>query len=225
VPARGTPRHRAGPTSPPALPVRQTLSGREALARRGVLSDRGALSRVRHGSQRWPDVTSGAGVRPGSEPGVAGPAHEIRFGSGPDDSMWPGGPAAVLAAAAGGGTSADVVPGGVSATGGMAAAGYVAVDGPGRPVGTFHDEVVRTSADLDAILALAGVTGAGVGAHLGYPDDFPVPEVPDTPEGVESPRRVGVRHGWHAEPDGRAERDSGVGVDDSSIIAGGRRSI
>jgi uncharacterized membrane protein HdeD (DUF308 family) len=59
--------------------------------------------------------------------------------------------------------------------------------------GSFHDEVVRTTADLDAMLALAGVTGAGVGAKVG---EYEVPEVPDTPEGVEAgddPERTAVR--------------------------------
>jgi uncharacterized membrane protein HdeD (DUF308 family) len=53
----------------------------------------------------------------------------------------------------------------------------------GEP-GSFHDEVLRTTADLDAMLALAGVTGAGVAAGLAehFYDDLP--EVPDTPEGA-----------------------------------------
>jgi hypothetical protein len=134
----------------------------------------------------------------------------------------------------------------------MAAAGYVAVNGPAEPAGAFHDEVVRTTADLDAMLALAGVTGAGVGAHLGgYPNAYVAPEVPDTPEGVESPGggaprndeqpaqsaiRDAVTGEWrdpHAEPDGGlpildqtgwAAQDAGMGVDDTSIIAGVRRS-
>jgi hypothetical protein len=48
---------------------------------------------------------------------------------------------------------------------------------------SFHDEVLRASADLDSMLALAGVTGAAVGAGLAEYHD--IPEVPDTPEGVE----------------------------------------
>jgi uncharacterized membrane protein HdeD (DUF308 family) len=47
---------------------------------------------------------------------------------------------------------------------------------------SFHDEVVRTTADLDAMLALAGVTGAAVSAGMVH---YEAPEVPDTPEGVE----------------------------------------
>ncbi|MEV7627378.1 hypothetical protein [Actinoplanes sp. NPDC089786] len=56
---------------------------------------------------------------------------------------------------------------------------------PAAPQGDdFHQEVLRTTADLDAMLALAGVTGAAVGHHF---DDEDMPEVPDTPEGVNSP--------------------------------------
>ncbi len=51
---------------------------------------------------------------------------------------------------------------------------------------TFHEEVLRTTADLDAMLALAGVTGAGVMAGLPqFYDDLPA--VPDTPEGAMPP--------------------------------------
>jgi hypothetical protein len=86
--------------------------------------------------------------------------------------------------AAGGGTTADAVTGGVPAVGGMAAAGYVAADRTGPAAESFHQEVLRTTADLDAMLALAGVTGAGVGARTA---DYEAPEVPDTPEGAERP--------------------------------------
>jgi uncharacterized membrane protein HdeD (DUF308 family) len=56
--------------------------------------------------------------------------------------------------------------------------------GKGGPAPTFHDEVLRASADLDSMLALAGVTGAAVGA--GRTEQYDIPEVPDTPEGVET---------------------------------------
>jgi uncharacterized membrane protein HdeD (DUF308 family) len=49
---------------------------------------------------------------------------------------------------------------------------------------SFHDEVLRASADLDSMLALAGVTGAAVGA--GMAEHYDIPEIPDTPEGVEA---------------------------------------
>jgi len=47
--------------------------------------------------------------------------------------------------------------------------------------GSFHDEVVRTTMDLDAMIAQAGVTGTGGAAHR-VPGDLPA--VPDSPEGV-----------------------------------------
>ena len=48
---------------------------------------------------------------------------------------------------------------------------------------SFHEEVLRASADLDSMLALAGVTGAAVGAAVA--EHYDIPEIPDTPEGVE----------------------------------------
>ena len=43
---------------------------------------------------------------------------------------------------------------------------------PDGPVPNFHDEVVRTTADLDAMIAHAGVTGSGKAAHR-VPDNLP----------------------------------------------------
>jgi uncharacterized membrane protein HdeD (DUF308 family) len=60
-----------------------------------------------------------------------------------------------------------------------------APEGAGSAGRSFHDEVLRTTADLDAMLALAGVTGAAMGAVL---MPHPAPQVPDTPEGVELAR-------------------------------------
>jgi hypothetical protein len=48
--------------------------------------------------------------------------------------------------------------------------------------GSFHDEVLRTTSDLDEMLALAGVAGAGVGAGLAH--RYEIPDVPDTVEGA-----------------------------------------
>jgi uncharacterized membrane protein HdeD (DUF308 family) len=48
---------------------------------------------------------------------------------------------------------------------------------------SFHEEVLRASADLDSMLALAGVTGAAAGA--GPAEHYDIPEIPDTPEGAE----------------------------------------
>jgi hypothetical protein len=49
------------------------------------------------------------------------------------------------------------------------------------PTHSFHDEVVRTTADLDAKIAQAGVTGSGGSAHR---VPHVLPSAPDTPEGV-----------------------------------------
>ena len=51
-------------------------------------------------------------------------------------------------------------------------------DADGR---AFHDEVVRTTRDLDSMIARAGVTGTGAAAHR-VPDDLP--PAPDSPEGM-----------------------------------------
>ncbi|GIE84975.1 hypothetical protein [Actinoplanes regularis] len=47
---------------------------------------------------------------------------------------------------------------------------------------SFHDRVLRTTAELDTMLAQAGVTGPRAGA----PDRKNPPPAPDTPKGVES---------------------------------------
>lgn len=49
---------------------------------------------------------------------------------------------------------------------------------------SFHDEVVRTTADLDTMIANAGVTGTGAAQHR-VPDNLP--PVPDTPAEVATP--------------------------------------
>jgi hypothetical protein len=46
---------------------------------------------------------------------------------------------------------------------------------------SFHDEVVRTTADLDSMIKNAGVTGTGASPHR-IPEDLP--PVPDTAEGA-----------------------------------------
>ncbi|GAA2646583.1 hypothetical protein Adu01nite_47250 [Paractinoplanes durhamensis] len=55
----------------------------------------------------------------------------------------------------------------------------------------FHDEVVRTTADLDNMLAQAGVTGPATAAHRVPDEDIPL--VPDTVEGAEE-ATVGDEH-------------------------------
>lgn len=54
--------------------------------------------------------------------------------------------------------------------------------------GSFHDEVVRTTADLDSMIRKAGVTGTGAAQHR-VPEDLPA--VPDTPEGAAATTRAG----------------------------------
>lgn len=62
----------------------------------------------------------------------------------------------------------------------------------GGPSGSFHDEVLRTTADLDAMLALAGVTGAAVPGAAARAAAEEQIEVPDTPEGAELPALEGA---------------------------------
>jgi len=54
--------------------------------------------------------------------------------------------------------------------------------------GSFHDEVVRTTADLDTMIKDAGVTGTGA-AKDRVPADLP--PVPDSPEGAVSTTNAG----------------------------------
>jgi hypothetical protein len=89
---------------------------------------------------------------------------------------------------------------------------------------SFHDEVLRTTADLDAMLALAGVTGAGVAAGMAehYHD---LPEVPDTPEGAMPADTAEIPAVGEQQPEEKdadpQPRAAGSG-DDTAIIAGGR---
>ena len=104
---------------------------------------------------------------------------------------------------------------------------------------SFHDEVLRTTADLDAMLALAGVTGAavpGVAARAGTDEHI---EVPDTAEGAELPaaeeaaaaaetaRRRAAQGSDDAslpllDAAARASEAASPGMDDTSIIARSR---
>jgi hypothetical protein len=116
---------------------------------------------------------------------------------------------------------------------GLAAAGLTGNDQPEPARDTsFHDEVLRTTADLDAMLALAGVTGAGVGA--GMAAHYDIPEVPDTAEGAELPADTAEmavvrpddehREDAATTPDstGRADQLAAPELDDTTIAAGGR---
>jgi len=82
----------------------------------------------------------------------------------------------------------------------------------GGPAGSFHEEVLRTTADLDAMLALAGVTGAAVPGAAARAAAEEYVEVPDTAEGAESPEAEEAPAADAATP----------GRDDTSIITRGR---
>jgi uncharacterized membrane protein HdeD (DUF308 family) len=108
-------------------------------------------------SEDWTPAPEWTGPveRPGADPHPAAPATPARDAAAPSEKRH-------------GGTR-------------HTAAHRSAARAPSR-VESFHDEVVRTTADLDAMLALAGVTGAAVSAGMVH---YEAPEVPDTPEGVE----------------------------------------
>ncbi|GAA3341018.1 hypothetical protein GCM10020358_30780 [Amorphoplanes nipponensis] len=114
--------------------------------------------------------------------------------------------------------------------------------GQSEPAGSFHDEVLRTTADLDAMLALAGVTGAAVpGAAAQAAADEQV-EVPDTAEGAELPAAeeaaaaaaTAQQHQQQRarapedaalpllDPAARASEQAAPGMDDTSIITRSR---
>jgi uncharacterized membrane protein HdeD (DUF308 family) len=97
--------------------------------------------------------------------------------------------------------------------------------GSGGPAGSFHDEVLRTTADLDAMLALAGVTGAAVPGAAAQAAAHEHVEVPDTAEGAQSPAAEEVAGAADDESlprqDPAAEAGS-PGLDETSIIARSR---
>jgi hypothetical protein len=96
----------------------------------------------------------------------------------------------------------------------------------GGPAGTFHDEVLRTTADLDAMLALAGVTGAAVPGAAAQAAAQEHVEVPDTAEGAEpaaeESRAATQRQAQVSDGAARAGEAAPPGMDDTSIIARSR---
>jgi hypothetical protein len=86
---------------------------------------------------------------------------------------------------------------------------------------SFHDEVLRASADLDTMLALAGVTGAAVGAGLA--EHYEIPEIPDTPEGLELSDTAEIKAvGDDEDADAWPDPGARTAPEDTGIIAGGR---
>ncbi len=128
---------------------------------------------------------AGAAFHAGAiRPGAASGGHGAAFGAGPSG---------VAGAGAAGMTGAAGMVGGGAA--GSAGAGPVmsaqAVGGGGTGGfggGSFHDEVLRTTADLDAVLAQRGVTGSvdpGILAQAA--EQAAQVRVPDTAEGADLP--------------------------------------
>ncbi|RZU53022.1 uncharacterized membrane protein HdeD (DUF308 family) [Krasilnikovia cinnamomea] len=134
----------------------------------------------------------------GARPTAAGPTRDGLTGAGPTgagptgpgapgswsagaEPPWPGqataGPAAARQPGAGaaGTRATGTAPVGPAIDGGVTPVG-------GRPT-SFHDEVLRTTADLDTMLAMAGVTGSATGVAAAA-QQVEIPPVPDTPEGV-----------------------------------------
>ena len=93
------------------------------------------------------------------------------------------------------------------------------------PAGSFHDEVLRTTADLDAMLALAGVTGAAVPGAAAQAAANEHVEVPDTAEGAELPaaETSAGQRGAHGSDEAPLESAGEAGMDDTSSVARGRR--
>ncbi|WP_433726802.1 HdeD family acid-resistance protein [Actinoplanes sp. CA-051413] len=90
------------------------------------------------------------------------------------------------------------------------------------PTGSFHEEVLRTTADLDAMLALAGVTGAAVpGAAAQAAADEHV-EVPDTAEGAELQAEASAGQRVAPGSDEASPAAGEAGMDDSSSVGRGR---
>ncbi|BCJ50980.1 hypothetical protein Asp14428_24550 [Actinoplanes sp. NBRC 14428] len=126
--------------------------------------------------------TAGTGAR---GIGAGGPAGTGAWGIGAGGTAGSG--ARGMGAAGAAGSGAGGFAAGPGAAGG--GTGDWREAGHGAQAGSFHDEVLRTTAELDAMLALAGVTGAavpGAAAQAAAAEAEQV-EVPDTAEGVEVP--------------------------------------
>jgi uncharacterized membrane protein HdeD (DUF308 family) len=112
-------------------------------------------------------------------------------GLGGGSAVLGGGAAALGGGTAGRGGGAAGHGGAATAAGGGGAAGSGGFDagqpGAAARAGSFHDEVLRTTADLDTMLALAGVTGAAVPGAAKAAAEAEHVEVPDTAEGAEAP--------------------------------------
>jgi hypothetical protein len=174
-----------GGTFGPGTPTATTHSGWPAGtgAASGIGAPSGAGSASGTAAAGGTGADSGNGAAGGSD--VAGGIGGTGVAGGIGGTGVPGGiggtgvPGGIGGTGVPGGIGGTGVPGGIGAAGGTGA-GHGGAINP-ADTASFHDEVVRTTADLDAMLALAGVTGAS----LGLAAHHEIPDVPDTPEGVE----------------------------------------
>ncbi|MEV4708259.1 hypothetical protein [Actinoplanes sp. NPDC049316] len=170
-------------------------------------------------------AASGHGV-PGGPAFTGGPAFSGGHGSGGSGGggaafsggHGSGGSGGGGAAFSGGHGSGGSGGGGPAFSGGHGSGGSGG-GGPEARAGSFHDEVLRTTADLDTMLALAGVTGAAVPGAAKAAAEAEEVEVPDTAEGAETPPAEG--HGGEkpavgeaAHAVGRAEVRRSAGGDE-----------
>jgi uncharacterized membrane protein HdeD (DUF308 family) len=213
VPARSGPRHRAmqGTSSVQAMDELATPGGAAVddptTWNAASDSDAAASWNVAGDAERGASWNAAGGAERGASWNAAGGAERG-------------------ASSGAGGRGADLGTGWNSGVGKDVHAGRSAAGAGGTPPaggGSFHDEVLRTTADLDMMLALAGVTGAAVGATLAERDDLPA--VPDTPEGVELPEGARVDEPGLpiVAPEARvAEAAKPEAVDDASVSARGK---
>lgn len=166
----------AGPWSRTADLMVVTLG---ALGMLRAIADLATSLRLREASHVRHEVLR---LSPEREAGVAGYSAGLSDFPGasaagrPRHRAIPAGTVTVAGDAAGTAGTAGTVAGDMAGT-----AGTVTVAGGDGGTRSFHDEVVRTTADLDTMIAQAGVTGAGT-AQSRVPEDLPA--APDTPEGA-----------------------------------------
>ena len=224
------PRHRAMVRGSAAGMADLSAPGQSAMSSQGSQASSSA-----GGSHSWGEPI-GSGASSGSASLGAGSSGESSPASWDAASPAAGSSASWDAASPAAGGSASWGSG----TSGPASSGNSswgnATSSGGSGCGSFHDEVLRTTADLDAMLALAGVTGAAVpGAAARAARDEQV-EVPDTAEGAELPSAAEAAAAAAAaqrkaaaavedrslpllDPAARAAEAASPGIEDTSIIA------
>ncbi|MET0494788.1 MAG: hypothetical protein ABW000_16830, partial [Actinoplanes sp.] len=198
VPGRaGRPRHRATVRGSAAGMTDLSAPGQSAMSSQGSQA-----STSTGGSHSW-----GEPIGSGASAGSAGSGTGSSSESGP--ASWGSGTSGPANSDNSGSASWDEAS---SRESGPASSGEASSGESGSGGGSFHDEVLRTTADLDAMLALAGVTGAAVpGAAARAARDEQV-EVPDTAEGAELPSAAEAAAAAAA-----AQRKAAAAVEDRSL--------